>query len=197
MKKLPVLVLVAVFVVTAVSFAAEAPLSPHQEANTCLNTPCETQQCIAKCDQLCDSCHNFPKSAPDLSSSTVWNPSGATIDQVYPQLTEEEVFDLANICSDCHGERFLATHNHPVDIQYQPDTRENDLIEVPQGLLLVCDSTLQCQVRCVTCHKVHPSEEEGQQVSGLLRVNNAGSALCASCHTIAGGVAVASSSGTN
>lgn len=185
MKKLPILTVTAVFALSAIALAAEETPNPHQAANTCLNTPCETRQCIAKCEQLCDSCHNFPKSAPDLSNPTAWNPTGVTINQVYPQLTEEGIIDLANVCKDCHGEKFAASHNHPVDIQYLPKLRENHLIESPKGPLLVCDSNQRCQVRCITCHNMHPPENE-QQVNGLLRMNNAGSALCTSCHAIAG-----------
>lgn len=161
-------------------------VNPHTMANKCIDTPCETDECVNRCELICDSCHSFPLINLDLTDPTVWNPDGKTLNDIYPSLTKKELFSLGDLCQDCHGEKHLSPDNHPVDIQYIADSRENDLAEEPDGTPLVCTSRNDCQIRCVSCHKVHPSEKSGQQIAGLLQVKNQGSALCASCHTIAG-----------
>ena len=160
--------------------------NPHTAANECYTTTSESTEYLEECEQLCSSCHSTPIKDLDLSGSTEWNPNGVTLGQAYPEQTIKELIVLGDGCFDCHGEKFSAGHNHPVDIQYLPVSKENDLIESPEGPFLVCKAENDCQVRCVTCHDVHPSADEGQQVAGLLRMKNNSSALCASCHAIAG-----------
>ncbi len=162
----------------------------HQKANKCINTPCETQECLDQCALLCDSCHGPPINNLNLSRPTGWNPNGQTLSEIYPDLTRESFSDISDVCNECHGKKTIHLDNHPVDIHYYSTslyTGEANLVEEPQGPLLVCenkDDKGSCIVRCVSCHKVHPSEKEGEQIAGLLRVNNFASALCISCHEV-------------
>ena len=167
----------------------EEEYNPHQEALACINTPCDDgdTECINECDLRCDSCHSDPVGMSGITISyQEWLESDLSLSEVYSVYTEEIVVGLADICFDCHGGSFESPENHPVDIKYDPYVSEKDLKEFPQGLFLVCEdgqgANNDCQVRCVTCHKVHPIESEGQQIAGLLRMNNTQSALCESCH---------------
>lgn len=171
------------------SARSEETYNPHKIANDCINTPCETEECLNQCELICDTCHAFPMANLDLTDPTVWNPEGQTLNDIYPKLTKKELFSLGDLCHDCHGEQHLQPQNHPVDIAYVPQFGVNDLTDEPTGTPLVCKSENDCQVRCVSCHKVHPSEEAGHQLAGMLQLANKGSALCASCHQTAASIA--------
>jgi len=170
------------------SLAAET-VNPHAAANECLTTPCETTECQEACDLVCASCHDDQHQPADFSLPTPWNPSGQELDKFYGKLTTPIQSNLYDICTKCHSGHFTPGVNHPVDIAYLPSLGENDLVLAPEGPLLVCAPGEDCKVRCVTCHALHPSENQGQQLAGLLRVRNQGSALCVSCHNKGGGTA--------
>ena len=90
----------------------------------------------------------------------------------------------ADLCVDCHEERFAQRENHPVEIVYDPDGSNANLKSTPVGPYLDCtvENGQYCLLRCVTCHKLHPNESDGNQLDGLLRVKTADSELCLRCH---------------
>ncbi|PLX81372.1 MAG: hypothetical protein C0615_00025 [Desulfuromonas sp.] len=187
MKEVSVLVVAIILVclpqlVIAEENSEQTAFDPHKEALECLYKPCETRECLNNCDLLCTNCHSTPKADFNLSTPATWNTEGTSLTEVYPNLTTEEIFGLADICYDCHGDRFVSPNNHPVDIPYPPKVINEDLDTEPKGPFLICSDTFKCQMRCVTCHEVHLNPTEEKQASALLRMANKASALCISCH---------------
>jgi hypothetical protein len=160
---------------------------PHASAQYCLThelTNQETEEC---CTATCLSCHPAPQNDPDLSGPTEWNSRDAVLADVYILLANTGDKGLADLCIDCHETRFIEKINHPVEIVYEPGKDTKGLIANPEGPKLVCVTSGSggaegCLIRCVTCHKLHPVESEGNQLQGLLHVSSAESALCLRCH---------------
>lgn len=160
---------------------------PHPSANYCLAQEPATGQQQKCCLNVCLSCHSSPSDDPNLAGPTEWNSREQIIAYVYTTLASTEPNGLADLCIDCHNDRFMANLNHPVEIVYQGGEANIKLKANPEGVKLVCAADAAqngegCMLRCVTCHKLHPVESEGNQAHTLLRVNNAGSALCIRCH---------------
>lgn len=164
--------------------------NPHPSSNNCMRDGCAPGDhlCEQCCDEICTRCHTPPEEEADLSSPTQWNPDGVKMSEVWPEATEETTINLADVCSECHGasseeNRFAVDHNHPVDISYDSGKLNTDLVSSPNGPLLVCtQGKTECMVRCITCHILHPDLEDSADGTGLLRMNNQGSALCIACH---------------
>lgn len=130
----------------------------------------ETQDMSVGCLRACANCHTgTPPAAP-----TGLYTSGD-----------------ADMCRGCHPDQakevgtalFLLNivgtdgANHPVDIFYDPASSPHKLKNDPLGpLLFYDDSGDNPKVFCSTCHDPMGLEPM------LLRVNNAGSALCLKCH---------------
>jgi len=160
---------------------------PHASANYCNNHPWETKEIEDCCNATCLKCHPFHTDEPDLAGPTEWNGRGVVLAEVYIELAATENEGLADLCFNCHVERFLEKENHPVEIVYAPDVVEADFIEKPDGPYLVCETDEgggqeNCLLRCVTCHQLHAVDSEGNEVAGLLRVTSEHSALCLRCH---------------
>jgi len=90
----------------------------------------------------------------------------------------------ADTCIDCHEERFAQRLNHPVEVIYEPGRSNANLKENPLGPYLDCTAQKKggCLLRCISCHKLHPVESDGNQLEGLLRVKTTDSELCLRCH---------------
>ena len=161
--------------------------SPHSSAQYCLTQEIISQEDEVCCTAICLSCHPAPQDDPDLSGPTEWKSREAVLADVYALLANTVDNGLADLCIDCHETRFIEKINHPVEIVYEPSQDTKGLIDNPEGPKLVCVSSESvegegCLIRCVTCHKVHPVESEGNQLQGLLRVSSVDSALCLRCH---------------
>jgi len=166
---------------TQVVSAADETWKPHDEANFCLAQPCTTQQCQDDCDQLCALCHEG--TPPESSSvSSAWNSSGMEISDVYVTAAPVGTNNPQDSCQDCHTGHYFFGTNHPVEVAYPPATGSEEFISAPNGPYLLCSTQDDCTMSCVTCHKVHPQEELGNQVISLLRVTMEESALCLRCH---------------
>lgn len=160
---------------------------PHASAQYCLThelTSKEEEDC---CTAICLSCHPAPQDDPNLSGPTGWKSSDAVLADVYVLLANTTGNDLADLCINCHETHFIEKINHPVEIVYEPSQDTRGLIANPEGPKLVCVSSESeggegCLIRCVTCHKVHQVESEGNQLQGLLRISSVESALCLRCH---------------
>ena len=107
----------------------------------------------------CLLCHD-EQMTPDLSGATAWNSTGAEIAEVYPQQMAAAASSLADSCRDCHQGHYDSGFHHPVDVRYPPtSTGVSEFIDNPDGVHLVCGSEGECQVSCVSCHNVHPTEQ--------------------------------------
>lgn len=160
---------------------------PHTSANFCNNHPWDTPEIEDCCNATCLKCHPFHTDEPNLAGPTEWNSGGVVLADVYVELAATEIESLADLCFNCHEERFREKENHPVEIVYAPDVANADFIEKPEGPYLVCatdeaDEQTNCLLRCVTCHQLHAIDSEGNEVAGLLRVTSEQSALCLRCH---------------
>lgn len=166
--------------------ADEEQWSLHKAAQQCNSQPCDTLECRIECDQVCANCHGLVIDV-DLSGVSEWNPTGTVIYEVYP-VDNTLINDfLKDTCMDCHQGHSEVVFNHPVEIAYPPeeDMFSEPYNSSPDGPHLLCDASEEnCVMSCITCHKVHPSEDKGQQLIGLLRMSNEGSALCISCHVL-------------
>lgn len=161
--------------------------NPHASAQYCLTNELVSKEAEECCTAICLSCHPARQDDPDLSGPTEWNRRDAVLAEVYVFLANTEDQGLADLCIDCHETHFIGKNNHPVEIVYEPSKDTKGLIANPEGPKLVCVTSGSeggegCLIRCITCHKVHPVESEGNQLQGLLRVSSVESALCLRCH---------------
>lgn len=153
----------ALLLVAAPAVAAE-PSSPlHQAAHTC------RQKFSAECATVCLLCHRSPEESP----------------LEYIELTAGD--GDAAICGQCHEAQLvvetanrymlnnLGSGNHPSNIPY--DESRPGYAPSPQGAKIFCnENRTRCTVQCSSCHDPHAIARD------LLRVDNAGSRLCFSCH---------------
>lgn len=158
----------------------------HTSANFCQEYDGDDESIKGCCTATCLGCHTNPADDADLRGQTTWKTILAVLSEIYKQDANTDPASLADLCLDCHDERFSERINHPVEIAYAADG-STELVANPEGPKLICAAGVEeggqgCMLRCVTCHKVHPSEAAGNQVLGMLRVGSAGSELCLRCH---------------
>lgn len=143
--------------------AAALSAEPHQAAHNCL------QKFSGECATVCLLCHRSPEESP----------------LEYLELTSKDG-DTA-LCGQCHEEKLvvetanrymlnnLPAGNHPSNVPYDAD--KPGYASSPEGPKIFCnENRTRCTVQCSSCHDPHAISRD------LLRVNNAGSKLCFSCH---------------
>lgn len=143
--------------------AANPPPAPHAAAHTC------RQKFSAECATVCLLCHRSPEESP----------------LEYIELTAKD--GDAGLCGQCHekevvvetANRFMLNNlqggSHPSNVPY--DESRPGFASTPQGAKIFCnENRTRCTVQCSSCHDPHAIARD------LLRVNNAGSKLCFSCH---------------
>ena len=161
---------------TNVEEAPEKPLSVHQRASICwedFDAVFDAEP--FSCTVVCESCHLME--VPAIKNQTK-NSKSARTHETYPMLLPDageevnwnSVSLLQQACRNCHDE-ITENHenNHVIFIEYSgrsfSDFKETDLKLFDDYIL------------CTTCHSPHQEHE------ALLRMSNAGSALCTNCHT--------------
>lgn len=162
MSRIPLLLLLAL-----AAFAGEAPAENiHQQTARCL------ARGGADCESVCLVCHPGEGAGPAPQG---WNPSGASVTDLQPDVPAEEAGGDVTLCLGCHDAK-KGAGNHPVGIAYPRDDRR--YAWVPAGPKLFCDEHQHdCRLYCSTCHNPHTGGTRA-----LLRMDNARSALCLACH---------------
>ena len=164
MRKLTSMFIISIVILGFSTFAL-ADINPHHEAYRCrINyTP--------DCDLICKQCHIPPYGRSPYLKVDVYSETDKPL------------------CQPCHNEKgdvanpgyLLPGHggDHPTGMYYAPSRRpDTRLAPNPVGPKLFCDPHHdgRCKVMCSTCH------DPMANTKFLHRKNNAGSALCFSCH---------------
>jgi len=158
--------------------AETEPQNIHEAANLCMSQTCETRECQTECNTICDFCHGFGDSSGTSGATPV---SGSEPDSTGEVATTSKL--LKDKCMDCHQDHHSGD-DHPVEVVYPTLPPEDYYVLTPKGVYLVCVDEGECRISCVSCHAVHPSASDGQDVEHFLRVENERSQLCFRCHII-------------
>ncbi|MHB8798366.1 MAG: cytochrome c3 family protein [Thermoanaerobaculia bacterium] len=199
MKKLTVLVVLAVAFAFAVSAPAVITGSKHDFSSAANNT-------WNPKGQICQPCHT-PHNAGTLTNVPLWNHASTTATfTVYdsPTLNATGLGQPAGVskaCLSCHdgtvaldsfggatgthnitGNALLGTtlsNDHPVSFLYDTTLATADGgLKDPATTAAVSALLFAGQMECGSCHDVHDTPG----VAKLLVKSNAGSALCLTCH---------------
>lgn len=155
--------------------------------------------------EICKACHT-PHNAKAVTGAVLWNhrvsvATYTTYTSSTLNATMGQPSGTSKLCLSCHdgtvalqdfgsvtnGTTFITgtanvgtdfTNDHPVSFTYNAA-----LVTADGGLKASTDVNVakllfNGQVECASCHDVHNSSG----ISKLLRVSNAGSALCLTCH---------------
>jgi len=161
--------------------------------------------------EICIVCHT-PHNASGVAGAPLWNHSTtSTVFTLYTSGTMDAVAGQPSasslLCLSCHDgtvalENFSGTttgtnmiagpflvgtnlsNDHPISITYDAAlaTADGGLFNPTttnsgMGSTITNDMLISNQLQCASCHDVH-----GTAYTSLLRVSNAGSALCLTCH---------------
>lgn len=164
--------------------------------------------------RICTVCHTPHRADSSVTGAPLWNHevsvatytlySSPTLDATVNQPT-----GASKLCLSCHdgtvaldsfggnqggemigGDALIGTDlrgSHPISLAYDSnlaatDGRLHDPTATSSGLggTISEDLLFDSNLECASCHDVHSSANN----EGLLRINNAGSALCLICHDI-------------
>jgi len=123
---------------------------------------------------LCLSCHDGVVALDERINKTGSSSTGATLN-ITSALTGNKLNGINNPAS------FIARNlgdDHPISITYDASKDSKFILPVDGKVgALPLYGEAKDQVECGTCHNVHDPS-----VAPFLRISNAGSALCLSCH---------------
>ena len=162
--------------------------------------------------ELCVVCHTPHNSDMTVTSAPLWNHKVTTVAayNIYSSSTLDAT-DMgqpsaeSKLCLSCHdgtvalenfggvttGTNFIASplgsdlrNDHPISFTYDAALSGTDLgLNNPTttnsglGSTITNDMLFSGKLQCATCHNVHDNSN-----GAFLRVSNAGSALCLTCH---------------